>query len=316
MINQIISQCSYFFHKEWYFYRKRLTKKYYVIYRSAGGAGFFSNYMWVLGHVIFAKKLGYIPVVDMQHYPTLYSEDKPVQGESNAWNYYFENVGEVSLEEVYASDHYVLGEDAPLHAYEEKYCVGSYRYPTEKAISYYAPIIQENLRLREELKEEFEEKWKMCVESADQILGVHVRGTDMKNNLGHPMPATVQTYLNKAQEILKQHPEITGIFLATDECNVIEVFKKAFQDSKWHLLLNEAFRVWDTGEVCKKGVHETAVVHARPDHKYLLGKEVLQDAYFLSKSHYLLCGHSNISNVVLLWNNHQFRDVICIGEES
>lgn len=314
-IYQIRNRADYFLKKEWYYYRKRLTKKYYVIYRSAGGAGFFSNYMWVLGHVIFAKKLGYVPVVDMEHYPTLYSENEPIQGESNAWNYYFENVGEVSLEEVYAGDRYVLGEDAPLHLYEGKYCVGNYRYPTDKAISYYAPIIQENLRLKVELKEELEERWRECVEGTDQILGIHVRGTDMKNNLGHPMPAAVQNYLDKAREILEEHPKITKIFLATDECNVIENFTEAFRDDKYHLFMNEAFRVWDTGEICKKGVHETQVEHARPNHKYLLGKEVLQDAYFLSRSDYLLCGHSNISNVALLWNNHQFKDVVCIGQE-
>ena len=101
---------------EWRYYFKRLTKKYYIINRSAGGAGFFSNYMWVLGHVIFAGKLGYIPVVDMLNFPTLYSEKEGVAGEKNAWNYYFENVSGVSLEEAYASGSYVMGMDMPLSA--------------------------------------------------------------------------------------------------------------------------------------------------------------------------------------------------------
>lgn len=315
MIDKVISRITYFFQREWPFYKKRLRKKYYIIYRSAGGAGFFSNYMWVLGHVIFAKRLGYIPVVDMENYPTLYSEVEPVHGEKNAWNYYFENVEKVTLEEAYASGRYVFGDDAPLHLYEGKYCKGIYRYPTDKAISYYAPIIRKNLHIKKELLDEFEQKWSRKVKDAEAVLGIHVRGTDMKNNLGHPMPAATQCYLENAFEILQKHPEISKVFLATDEYNVAETFAKTFQESQWKLFINEAFRVWDSGEKKKTGIHETVVEHARCNHKYLLGKEVLQDAYYLSKCDYLLCGYSNISNVALLWNGNQFKQVVCIGDK-
>lgn len=310
----MISQIRYFFEKEWYYYRKRITRKYYIINRSAEGAGFFSNYMWVMGHVIFAHKLGYTPVVDMENYPTLYSEDVPVNGEKNAWNYYFENVGSITLKEAYESEKYVMGLDMPLHRYESKYCIGSYRFPTKKAINYYAPIIERNIIIKKELTDSFEIAWSKEVSVKDKVLGIHIRGTDMKNNLGHPIPATVATYVDRAMKILKENSDITKIFLATDECNVKETFEKVFRDTEWKLFMNAAFRVWDTGEEKRIGVHETKVEDARPLHKYLLGKEVLNDAYFLNKCDYLLCGHSNITNVVLLWNNNKFKQVVCIGE--
>ena len=104
------------------FYIKRITKKYYIIRRSELGAGFFSNYLWVLGHVVFAQKLGYIPVVDMENYPTLYSEDVPVKGIYNAWNYYFENIEEASLEEAYQSKKYVLARIKYLKKYSDCFC--------------------------------------------------------------------------------------------------------------------------------------------------------------------------------------------------
>lgn len=305
-----------FFQNEWYYYQKRLTKKYYIISRSAGGAGFFSNYMWVMGHVIFARKLGYIPVVDMKNYPTLYSEENPVDGVENAWNYYFENVGSVTLEEAYASGKYVMGKDMPLHKYEGKYCIGNYRFPTKKAVDYYAPIIKRNLVIKKDLLNSFENEWDEKVGPGGQVLGIHVRGTDMKNNLGHPMPATIATYVDRAMKILEKNSEIKEIFLATDECNAKEAFEKALQNTRRKLFTNHAFRIWDTGENKRTGIHETKIENARPLHKYLLGKEVLKDAYFLSKCNYLLCGHSNITNVVLLWNNNKFKQVECIGEED
>lgn len=315
-INVYLKNVADFHDLEWYYLKKRVKAKYYVIIRSEGGAGFFSNYMWVLGHVVFARKLGYIPVVDMKHYPTLYSEDIPVDGIDNAWNYYFQNVGQVTLEEAYASGRYVMGQDKYLTKYSEKYSLANYRYPTNRMISYYGPIIERNIKIREDLKKEYEEAWKRNVSISDHVLGIHIRGTDMKNNLGHPMPASVQTYLEQTWKILRQHPEINKIFLATDENNVKEAYEEAFRDDSRMLFMNEAFRVWDRGEKRKIGVHETKIDNPRPNHKYLMGKEVLQDAWFLNKCEYLICGHSNITNVVMLWNQKKYKQVICVEPEE
>lgn len=301
---------------EWRYYFKRLTKKYYIINRSAGGAGFFSNYMWVLGHVIFARKLGYIPVVDMLNFPTLYSEKEGVAGEKNAWNYYFENVSGASLEEAYASGSYVMGMDMPLHKYEGKFCTGSYRFPTEKAADYYAPVIKKHMVIRKDIKEQIDQVWNNKFAVEDVVLGIHVRGTDMKNNLGHPMPATVDRYLEETRCLLNKYPEITRVFLATDECEVLERFQEAFLGLKQELFFHEAFRAKEDGALKKTGIHELKPEKERPQHKYLLGYEVLRDACFLEKCDYLLCGHSNITNVVLLWKDNAYRDVVCIGAQD
>lgn len=311
-INGFMKSVKDFYHLEGYYLRKRVKAKYYVIFRSEGGAGFFSNYMWVLGHIVLARKLGYLPVVDMKHYPTLYSEEMPVDGVDNAWNYYFQDIGQVTLEEAYASGRYVMGKDKYLTKYAEKYSLPNYRYPTDQMISYYGPVIQRNIKLREDLKEEYDAVWRQNVTGSDHVLGIHIRGTDMKNNLGHPMPASIETYLEQTRELLRQHSEINKIFLATDENNVKEAYEKAFEGTVWTLFMNEAFRVWDRGEKRKTGVHETKVDNPRPNHKYLMGKEVLQDAWFLNKCEYLICGHSNITNVVMLWNQKRFKQVVCV----
>ena len=179
---------------------KRMKAKYYVIIRSEGGAGFFSNYFWVMGHVAFAEKMGYIPVVDMENYPTLYSEEEPVDGTNNAWNYYFENIGNVGLDEVYASGRYIMGKDKYLTKYAEKYSMFPYRYPSERMIAYYAPIIKKNLRIKESLVNEYKRVWIEKTSGSNNILGIHIRGTDMKNNLGHPMPASVAEYIRRTGE--------------------------------------------------------------------------------------------------------------------
>lgn len=291
---------------------KRMKAKYYVIIRSEGGAGFFSNYFWVMGHVAFAEKMGYIPVVDMENYPTLYSEEEPVDGTNNAWNYYFENIGNVGLDEVYASGRYIMGKDKYLTKYAEKYSMFPYRYPSERMIAYYAPIIKKNLRIKQSLVNEYKREWIEKTSGSNNILGIHIRGTDMKNNLGHPMPAPVSEYIRRTHEMLEKHPDISRIFLATDENEIKEAYEQEFEGSAATLFMNEAFRVWDDGHVKKTGLHEMKLDNPRSHHKYLLGKEVLRDAWFLSRCQYLLCGHSNITNVAILWNEGKYNEVVCV----
>ncbi len=296
---------------EWHYLTKRITNKYYIIRRGNLGAGFFSNYYWVMGHLVFARKWGYVPAVDMLNYKTLYSEDNPIDGELNAWNYYFDNVGAVSLEEAYESGRYVLGRDEPLHRYANRFCDENYRFPTDKAIDYYYPFIHEHIRIRESIELEFTREWEKKASHPDKIIGIHIRGTDMKNNLGHPMPAHIDRYIEEVETLMQEDKTIQGIFLATDEKKVVEHFQNHFR-GKCDVLFMEAFRSDEQEMEHKTGIHEQIIENPRENHKYKMGMEVLHDAWCLSRCGYLVCGHSNITNVVVLWNNHKFWRVICV----
>ena len=269
-----------FMENEGYFFWKRMTCRYYIIHRSELGAGFFSNYYWVLGHVVFARRFGYIPVVDMENYRTLYSEDEPVNGEANAWNYYFENVGSAGLDEAYRSGKYVLARERAMHKYSGRYSKANYRFPTEKSVAFYHPIIEKNLRIKKDILNGFE---KECQERfAGKTIGIHIRGTDMKNDLGHPLPAEIESYFKSVKEILAEDAQVKTLFLATDENEVVRAFEKEFGEG-YSMVINDAFRSDVQRESHKTGIHEMKVKNARERHKYKMGLEVLKDAWFLSK---------------------------------
>ena len=307
-------QIKTFFENEGYYLLKRPGKRYYIICRPALGAGFFSNYYWVLGHVVFAKRLGYIPVVDMLNYKTLYSEDEAVDGEKNAWNYYFENVDEAGLEEAYRSNKYILARPEPLHKYANRYCDINYRFPSEKAIDYYYPIIKKHLVIKQSIERQLENDW-LDLKKKGKIIGVHVRGTDMKNNLGHPMPADIPQYFEEIEKIISTDDKACLIFLATDEKAVIWEFKSRFEGIS-EVIVNEAFRSDEQTGDKKTGIHELKADKIRDKHKYKMGLEVLKDAWCLSRCNYLVCGHSNVTNAVILWNNHRFERVVCVENKK
>jgi hypothetical protein len=127
------------------------------------------------------------------------------------------------------------------------------------------------------------------------ILGVHVRGTDMRRDFHslHPIPAHPQTYLEEAIA-LDRKQGFTRIFLGCDEVETVELFRNHFES---RLITTTAHRT-PVGKDLGKGYgwlfHEN-----RPLHRYLLGLEVLLDALLLARCGHFLCGCSNVSQAVM-----------------
>jgi len=83
-------------------------KTFYIIRRPEPGAGLFSNFHWVLGHIIYALEKNYIPVVDMKNYKTYFNETALINGTKNAWEYYFKQPTNYNLDEAYKSKNVVV----------------------------------------------------------------------------------------------------------------------------------------------------------------------------------------------------------------
>lgn len=100
---------------------RRLTgfnnKKPIYIIRRVRTAGFFSNFFYVLGHIIYADQNNWDMVVDMENYPTPYNESEVLNGTKNAWEYYFEQPCGISLKEGYSAKHQVLSSGNYLYQY-------------------------------------------------------------------------------------------------------------------------------------------------------------------------------------------------------
>ena len=56
---------------------KNKRKFFYVIKRTPG-AGLFSNVVFVLNHLTIAKRHNFIPIVDMENFPTIYNENRSI----------------------------------------------------------------------------------------------------------------------------------------------------------------------------------------------------------------------------------------------
>ena len=281
---------------------KKNNHKYYIICRPHP-AGFFSDFFYVLGHIALAKKNNLIPFVDMKNYPFLYQDFPSYGGIENGWEQYFKQG--CSIEEAY-SDKYILC--------EEKYPYGLVPYysttnlfnegkPTKRKISELNGLIKEYVPIRDEILNEF----KLISDSNDikNCVGVHIRGTDMKNTPGHNKPETLNQTIERIRKLVDTH-NFKKIFLCTDEKNTVEVIKQAF-DGVLEVVCLDTYRTVGT-----EGIHlEKDPIIKRDFHKYNMGYEVLRDAYLLSECKALICGKSNVAYAAMVFNNNNYEWIDC-----
>jgi len=78
----------------------RSSENVYIIRRRPPGAGLFSNVNHVLQGILRAEQLRLIPVVDAKNYWTLYNRPIKISNSYNSWNYFFESVSHLDLEEL------------------------------------------------------------------------------------------------------------------------------------------------------------------------------------------------------------------------
>lgn len=274
------------------------SPRYYVIRRNPPGAGFFSNYFYVMGHVLEALERGLVPVVDMQNYMTLYNELEPVCGTRNAWEYFFTQ--QYSIEEAFRSRNYILSDNLfreRFMPYEES--EHHHRIVPEKADSFLAAA-EQFARLRPELAKEVD-RLEAELLSSHVVLGIHYRGTDKHQHwTGHYVTPQLQKYLKAAQELLRTH-RIDRVLLCTDEADAGRILREHLPCPVVSIPAHRS-----DSEV---GIHKDRKDDkVRPLHRYLLGVEVIQDAWLLARCKFLIYGHSNVTNMSLLLNGGNYRE--------
>lgn len=272
---------------------------YYIIRRKSPGAGFFSNYFYVLSHIIYAEENEWIPVVDMENYKTLYSE-KEVNGKRNTWEYFFLQPNDISLDKVYSSKNYVLSQNKYLGDRGVPVYEINQGFITDEMVSNLYPLQAKCIPIKSEIQGEATTFFERNVQGKI-VIGVHVRGTDMQiSQTAHSLPPKLEQIIKEIKKIEVDEPD-SLIFLACDEEKTIREFQEIFPGKCFY---TNAFRSRNDSVV---GVHNQN--DSRKLHKYLLGKEVLIDSLCLSKCNYLICGISNVTSAAKLFNNLNYKKV-------
>ena len=252
--------------------------RYFYLIKRSPGTGLFSNVTFVLNHLIICKKLGFIPVIDMENFKTIYNEKNKVKNTLNSWHYYFEPLNEYTLEEVYRSKNVLISSDKFYHFFE-------YNMDINKELT---EILQKDIKIKKKLNQLFLRLSKNFKNK--KVLGIHFRGTSYKRAQGHPLPATKKQMLTITKKFLSKN-KVDIIFLVTEEKNYLNFFKKNFPNKLFYL--KSSYRS-DKNDAFK--------VYPRKLHRYKLGRETVIETLLLSKCDHFIYLMSNVSAAAISFN--------------
>ena len=254
------------------------NKIFYVIRRSPG-AGFFSNLTYVLGHLKIAENHNLIPIVDMENFPTIYNEKKSINKSKNSWEYYFEQVSNYNLKEIYKSKNVILTSN-----------IFENHVPTDMSLNNtFKQTINKYIKIKTNIKNEITFYKKKHFTSGKKILGVHFRGTTYKTARGHAFPLP-KNMMKKNIDLLIKKFNYEKIFVVTEEQEYLEFLKKQY--GKKIICLN----------VFRSNNRDAFKHYPRLNHRYKLGKEIMIEALLLSFCDGITYVKSNVSSAAIAFS--------------
>jgi hypothetical protein len=247
-------------------------KLFYVIrQQSEGGRGMFSLVSSVLCHLDIADRFGLEPVIDFEHFRTVYNEQDRINGTANAWEYFFQPVSPYTLTDVYQSRRVIFSDNG----YPEGYSYSITQEPRLYAV--YDKYVKFNPDITAAVDDLAQRHF-----SGRKVLGIQFRGQEMRTASGHWFPPSKKQMAAAVTKLLKEH-DFSMIFVVTEEASYLDFLRKRFGDS---VIANDHYRTYGVNAYKQ---------YPREQHRYLLGREVIVDALLLARCQGLIGCTSNVA---------------------
>ncbi len=215
-----------------YTVNKNGTKDYYIIRSYQTGnelGGIFASFRFVIAHICWAQRNGYIPVVDMQNGPQTYLDENEI-GQLNAWELFFKQPYGVGLSDRADTARTVIVSEI----YEKE---GETGLLTDEIYE----ISRKHIRLEENLEKEVAAFFAEQKQSGNnRILGIKLRGSDYVKTRPkyHPIQPTIDEAIgvieNKISEWKEEGCTYDAIFLATEDQSIADGILKHFPNVILH----------------------------------------------------------------------------------
>lgn len=216
---------------------------FFIVHESHSG-GIFVYLIGCMTQIAYARKSGYVPVVDLLNFPNALKNE--AQKDVNAWELYFEQPVGVGVEEVYGAKRVIfhgeetcsllyIGDIDPERNYEEFAVVIDENkefkdwYLNSSLMSEFRDFWRINIRYNDRTKEYIEERYQQLFPSTGKVLGVLCRGTDYISlrPRGHYVQPTVGMIIDKIEEVIEKY-DYKYIFCATEDAEIYRRLKKTF----------------------------------------------------------------------------------------
>lgn len=254
--------------------------------------GLYSIIHNVIGYLIFAKRKGYIPVIDYKNNITTYHSNSY---NGNLWEEYFEQTSNYSLEEVYQSKRVIHTTLSFSHKYYPS--SGLHILFDKKKTLNINEIFNEFIHYNIGTSKYIDEVYSKIQEK--NLLGLYLRGTDYKLAKKHPRQPRIEKIFDEIDYFLSKYKEIKGIFVSTEEQETLSMIVARYGDIVY-------FQNRPRIKEFKEGQIVTNIAFDGVTDKIKTGREYITDIEILSRLNFFLCGLSNGSAAVIEKNGLKF----------
>lgn len=268
----------------------------YVIRQNGDGRGLFSLVSSVACHLHLSERYGLTPYVDLSRVNSEYRDQQFIEADkskrTNPWEFYFQPVVDISAR----------SEREPNFSMVLTSTTGfPDGYPRKMLISHVQElrdILFRYIKPASDLAAELDDV-KSFVLSDHKVLGVHFRGQEQKTMPYHPLSPTLAQMFAAIDSAIASH-QFTRIFVASEDQDYVDAVLKRYPDLAITL---PHFRTRSPVNAYR--------IYPRPKHKYLLGKEILFDAFVLASCNGLVSSTSNVTEFARAYNNgHYLTDLV------
>lgn len=266
-----------------------------------------------------AIRLGYTPIIDMQHHDNQYFKDGR-KFKDNVWEYYFKQPCGINLNDIYKiKDNGKFRVFTQPYFYVDEYgaeYVPMLWWATKKQAENfpYKEVIARYFKLSEEAQHFIDKTLQNTfgkLGKDEKVLGILCRGTDYvyRRPFGHSIPATPSTLIKEAKELRKKF-NYAKIYVATEDLEIYNEFKKEFGD----IMLSNTQYMYK--QYNKRDLLLAEIKVERTNHQYLLGMEYLASMFILAKCNFVLGSNSCTGfNFVSAFSNlYQSMDFVLIWD--
>lgn len=243
--------------------------------------GFFAIFRNVLEQMHYADGYGMIPFVSWGDQSPYYEKDG-VDGCTNVWEYYFEQVSGLTKDDVDQS--YAVIPMKQWISVKEDVRNDGY-IVDERYVKVLGSIVSKYIRIRKNVEEQMKHDIEQLFQGK-KTLGVQIRmGSMLLAPDGHPIVPTLNEYISEIHRAMEEG-SFEQIFLASDDKRAVAAIIEEFGTQV--VCYNDVARV----ESCTEAMLQD---NPREKHNFRCGLEVLRDVCTLAQADGLVAGYSQVS---------------------
>jgi len=267
------------------------------------GSGFFGNFFTILSNIIGHENSELYPYVNINKSVWANGYDPrvnmiPPENAENPWDWWFDQP--IPSENDNVIELPFLG---------NQYFAANTKVWNRPDVPNARNVANKYIKIKQHILDRIEKFYEENLKG-EVVLGVMARGAEM--SYCHPEygQQKINDWIQSTKNILNQHPEITKIFLVTEESSYVEAFEKEFDNLVY---MKDVYRRTDESlEDILAFSLLYCLVKPREDHKKLLGEECLIQGKLLGKSDYLLVKQCGTSSAGIFFAENNLKNVFYI----